>query len=535
MTHLIVDKADPRYPDLARRGINARFPASPAKIVLPGETAQVVRAVQEAVGAGERLAVRSGGHCFEALVDHPGTQTVLDLSEMKAVGLDPETGAFAVEPGATLGSMYRTLFLRWGVTVPAGRCPEIGVGGHVPGGGGGALSRRHGLSVDHLYGVEMVVVDDSGRARAVRATREPDDPHRDLWWACTGGGAGGFGVVTRFLFRLPGSERVLSEGALSERALSEGALSEGALSEGALSEGALSEGALSEGALSEGALPAPPAAVTRRTLRWQWADLDEDGFVALVRAFSLWHERNSGPGAPGALLDNSLTLPRAGGGPITLETAAEDGGAGPEVAAAFVAEVCRAVRATPETEVSTSPFLAATLVPDEYAGVRGRFKSKAAFLRSSWPEDTIAGLYRRLTDESSYRNPAAAFYLLSHGGAINAVGPADTAMAHRDAVLKAYGSVFWWDTREDDVHLSWIRETYHELFAGTGGVPDPDRGHGGAFVNYADADFTDPGLNGSGVPWHRLYFRDNYPRLQRVKARFDPLDVFRHALSVRLP
>ncbi|MFG1944055.1 FAD-binding oxidoreductase [Nonomuraea sp. NPDC048826] len=490
MSHLIVDKADPRYPDLAGRGINARFPASPAKIVLPGETGQVVQAVTEAVGAGERLAVRSGGHCFESLVDHPGTQTVLDLSEMKAVGLDPETGAFAVEPGATLGAMYRTLFLRWGVTVPAGRCPEIGVGGHVPGGGGGALSRRHGLSVDHLYGVEMVVVDDSGRARAVRATREPDDLHRDLWWACTGGGAGAFGVVTRFLFGSPGKER---------------------------------------------ALPAPPAAVTKRTLRWQWADLDEDDFVALVRAFSHWHERNSEPGGPGALLDNSLTLPRAGGGPITLETATEDGGVGPAVADAFVAEVCRAVRATPETEVSTSPFLAATLVPDEYAGVKGRFKSKAAFLRSSWPEERIAGLYRRLTDESGYRNPAAAFYLLSHGGAINAAGPADTAMAHRDAVLKAYGSVFWWDGREDDAHLAWIRETYHDLFADAGGVPDPARGHGGAFVNYADADFTDPGLNTSGVPWHRLYFRDNYPRLQQVKAHFDPLDAFRHALSVRLP
>jgi hypothetical protein len=32
-----------------------------------------------------------------------------------------------------------------------------------------------------------------------------------------------------------------------------------------------------------------------------------------------------------------------------------------------------------------------------------------------------------------------------------------------------------------------------------------------------------------------LYFRDNYPRLQPVKARWDPLDIFHHALSIRLP
>jgi aclacinomycin oxidase len=30
-----------------------------------------------------------------------------------------------------------------------------------------------------------------------------------------------------------------------------------------------------------------------------------------------------------------------------------------------------------------------------------------------------------------------------------------------------------------------------------------------------------------------VYFHDNYPRLQRIKARWDPRDAFRHALSVR--
>jgi aclacinomycin oxidase len=46
-------------------------------------------------------------------------------------------------------------------------------------------------------------------------------------------------------------------------------------------------------------------------------------------------------------------------------------------------------------------------------------------------------------------------------------------------------------------------------------------------------DLADPEWNTSGVPWSTLYYKANYARLQRVKARWDPLDVFHHALSIR--
>jgi hypothetical protein len=36
------------------------------------------------------------------------------------------------------------------------------------------------VAADHLYGVEMVVVDQTGTTRNVTANREPSDPNRDL-------------------------------------------------------------------------------------------------------------------------------------------------------------------------------------------------------------------------------------------------------------------------------------------------------------------------------------------------------------------
>jgi len=72
------------------------------------------------------------------------------------------------------------------------------------------------------------------------------------------------------------------------------------------------------------------------------------------------------------------------------------------------------------------------------------------------------------------------------------------------------------------------------LLAHGGGVPVPGEACDGAFINHPDADLADPALNTSGVPWHTLYYKANYPRLQRVKERWDPRDVFWHALAIRV-
>ncbi|GHG99012.1 FAD-dependent oxidoreductase [Streptomyces rubradiris] len=488
-----VGPGDTRYASLTRRGSNARFVGAPDYVRVASSTRDVVDAVQRAVDEGRRIAVRSGGHCFENFVDDPAVKALIDLSPMSSVSYDARRRAFAVEPGALLGEVYRRLFLGWGVTVPAGATAEVGVGGHVLGGGYGALSRRYGLSVDHLYAVEVVVVDERGRARSVVATREPGDPHRDLWWAHTGGGGGNFGIVTRYWFRSPGAK----------------------------------------GSDPSRLLPRAPESVLSFSTSWSWKDLDRQSFTRLVTNHGGWYEHNSAPGSPYAGLFGVLMLNNRRFGTVDLVGQVDATGAGARrLVGDYVTAVGAGVRARPTRTMEARPWLQAAAAVQESEPTY--YKAKAAYLRRRFTDRQTDELYAHLSSEAAGAADGSV-WLVSYGGQVNAVAPGETAVAQRDSVLKAIYLTSWRSPDAEGAALGWVRDLYRAVYADTGGVPVPGAVSDGSFINYPDADLTDPALNTSGTPWHTLYYKDHYARLQRVKARWDPRDEFRHALSVRLP
>jgi aclacinomycin oxidase len=158
-------------------------------------------------------------------------------------------------------------------------------------------------------------------------------------------------------------------------------------------------------------------------------------------------------------------------------------------------------------------------------------KLKDAFLRKRHTDRQLAVLHDYLVHGPT--DLGGGIGLATFAGQVNTIAPDVTAYVHRDSFISTSYSVGWQRPEDEARSLEWLRKFYREVFAETGGVPVPGEVGNGATINHPDVDLADPEWNTSGVPWHTLYYKDNYPRLQRAKARWDPRNVFHHALSIR--
>ena len=486
---------DPRYRAVVEKRFNKRFSARPDYVRLVSSTEQVVSAVEEAVAEGRRLVATSGGHCLEGFVSDPDVRVIIDVSPMKRVYYDAERRAVAIEAGATVGEAFRALSETWGIVIPLGEYPQIGMGGHVAGGAFGFLCRQLGLAADYLYGVEVVTVDKGGRAASVIATREAADPHRDLWWAHTGGGAGNFGVVTRYWFRSPD--------AIGD----------------------------DPGTL----LPRAPESITTFKAEWNWTDIDQPSFLRLLRNHGTWCERHSGADSPDASLWTLLEVHRQQFGKIIVRGVSTAGGTAQRLVDGHLAALCEDIRAPDGRELARMSWLdfALSPFPDLFAAPPGgvSVKVKDALLKKRFTDRQIGVAYEYLT-RADHDVMGGMLGLATYGGTINTVAPDATAAAQRSSILDVACTTGWLEPAEEAKNLTWVRAFYRDLFAESGGVPVPGDAYDGAFINHPDVDLADQTLNTSGVPWPTLYYQANYPRLQRIKVRWDPRNVFRHALSI---
>jgi len=188
---LAVRPGDPGYAEV-RELPNARhIDREPALIARCLDADDVLIAVNYAVEHDQSIAIRSGGHAIDGHA-MPDGAFVIDMSLMKGIQVDPDTGITTIQSGVLLGEMDAATQAH-GLVVPAGTVSKTGAAGLTLGGGMGYLTRRFGMTVDNLLSVDVVTVD----GRKLTAS---NDENPELFWGLRGAGHN-LAIATSFTFQ----------------------------------------------------------------------------------------------------------------------------------------------------------------------------------------------------------------------------------------------------------------------------------------------------------------------------------------------
>ncbi|KAJ7124360.1 FAD-binding domain-containing protein [Mycena epipterygia] len=160
--------------------------------VVEPSSAQDIGAILKTVGATRTpFAVKGGGHTSN--IGFSSTTGVhISLAQFNYTKLDTAAQTVAIGAGTKWIDVYTTLD-GTGFNVVGGRNPSVGVAGLTLGGGYSWKSNAHGLAIDNLLHVNIVLP--NGTATTASATC-----NADLFFALKGG-FNNFGVVTEFTFR----------------------------------------------------------------------------------------------------------------------------------------------------------------------------------------------------------------------------------------------------------------------------------------------------------------------------------------------
>lgn len=510
-----INQQDARFPTL-NKGNNARFPPTEAdaasRIILCDNAEDIANALQKTVSAGLRPTIRSGGHCYEDFVYTNPKGVILDLSLFNDT--TPVAGApkYRIATGTQLGDVYTDLYKRHGVTIPGGSCESVGAGGHISGGGYGVLSRLHGVTPDWLTAVDILTVDKKGNVvpRRVDAKNDPD-----LFRACRGAGGGNFGVITNYYFEK---------------------------------------------------LPTAPKEITSAGVSFPWEGMTQERFTKIFQTYgNFWETRGHDPDTWGLFGIIGLSHAASGGFNINAQFCNPDG-------------TCKDLKVLNEfldlfescdpasVEVNTPhPAMAERMPPPPRNGrergclngkhrmnlrpwfnatVRGgggggetRSKYKSAYMKRNFTVAETVCIYKHMHRNMPGTDMRGSMVLFdSFGGAVNRKELIEeTAVPQRSSIMKLQFLSYWRDPAEDAGHMTWMKDFYTELYSG----PDADPNHKGTpytndhyegcYINYPDKDMLEYDY------WPQLYYGDKglYPFLQDVKRRYDPNNIFHHAMSVR--
>jgi FAD/FMN-containing dehydrogenase len=165
-----------------------------------------------------------------------------------------------------------------------------------------------------------------------------------------------------------------------------------------------------------------------------------------------------------------------------------------------------------------APVKASHVGPMPYPALNSAFDGLVPpGLQHYWKADYVT----KLTDEAiaahvehGKRTPVvnSTMHLYSINGAVHRVGPEETAFGHRDKTFAPVIAGMWPDPADNEANTAWVREYYDAIHPYSGGD--------GGYINFMAED--DDRRDRVEANYGR-----NYERLARVKAAYDPGNLFR--------
>jgi FAD/FMN-containing dehydrogenase len=296
----------------------------------------------------------------------------------------------------------------------------------------------------------------------------------DLFWALQGGGGGNFGVVTSFTFQ---THQV--------------------------------------------------SAISLCTLQWPWSSAAD--------VFNAW--QSWAPSAPDELWSNCLFLSSSNdtsGQPIVRVNGVYVG----DVSAlnSLTQQLISKIPATPTTNYSTNASLFNVMMDE--AGCYGKTvaechlpsqnpqgqvqrvpqAAKSDYFNKAMPRQGIDALVNAInTRQSSPSLGNGGIGIDAYGGAINRIASNATAFVHRNDLFQVQYTANW-DIGASSSNIaanrSWLQNVWQAMRPYASG--------------YAYQNYIDPNLPN----WQQAYYGSNLPRLQQIKAKYDPSNFFHFAQSI---
>lgn len=163
-------------------------------------------------------------------------------------------------------------------------------------------------------------------------------------------------------------------------------------------------------------------------------------------------------------------------------------------------------------DIQCLPYQQANIKWSEPCPCPQKFKGTGSFISKPLCKDILSILnYKLVTAPDNSRQ----FYeFIGLGGNVSRISPQETAFIHRKSLYLIEIESVWFSDLDKDKNINWTNSVKHIL--------EPiDMG------TYRG--FTDFDLN----HWQNQYYGVNYPRLQKIKRKYDPYNIFSFPQSIQ--